>query len=914
MSERVSILFRNQDSIALQTEKGAETLRRACIAATITGTYANTIFGDHLFIPLVEQIGFDAKTQEEQLRQFLYKNFHSLKNTYDDGKSSVIRRMSAETYDRSDNKDVWVRIDDSVSAIAQALKNYCPPGKESRRQNTLFRMCQKSIAGHVKGASKGNAYRSVNKSILLANQHSWRYLEKIIGYGASEYLSTYLDAARKYGELFPKDDKKNNEFAVSYSSPLLIQQRMLCGECIVHVETMNGPLELLEAVEKYWMFFTDMSEKTEDKSIATLFEEVRAKIDCMSAILAYIEFDTDDPNVFTIRIPNHFWKSAPTNAPAAEPADSLRILSSEQAMTIAKTPRMCLDHASDLMVRYCEIKKNLIYDIISTVENGHSVLISGDAGWGKSSALIMAYLRMVDSASGLIPFMVNTSALAKQNDEPTSSIPLAYGNYIDIRKDDNVVLFIDSVDEYFPSDSIHLANTLMSLAPFRLVISGRTKISKNLKEWLDVHIIEIVPETDSYVSDLIDSYSHRGQENLKQFLSDAKIYNPMMIAMSARYANPTGGIGVWNLFSQTVERMVLERLDGIRQDNKDISVDDVIKILEEYAWTDYRDDSATEDRIDHVSEILDIDRPFVSRSVMSFTDAEGHLLHSMIRDYLVSEWVFRQASKHCVRNDLYDKLLGSGVQRMIGYRLSTDQRGMITLIEWYKTEITRNHNDDREDLLKAVVMCYLARVVISADTKPNSVRRVRAFFDSCYNNLLNNPECPQMMVVCDTLVQKGRMDVEENYVELLEKNQRFSEICHKTYMTYAGDIDLRDIKGDYSDTPWMDVSNTASMLLRTLASNELRHMFLMRADITLMGQLLEMGYSIDSDILTRICNQNLEAIVDRVKMNPDFVSALNRYKINTIEYFNNLSKKLKELVNLANSRSITRETEKERLK
>ena len=903
MSERVSILFRNQDTIALQTEKGAETLRRTCIASTIIGTYANIIFGDCLFGPLAKQVGFEAKGQEEQLRQFLYKNFYSLKNAYDD-KVTIIRRMSAESYDRSDGKEVLIRIDDSVSAIATALKFYCPPGK-SKKKDTLFRMCQSSIKQYVKGSSAGDAYRSMNASILLANQHSWKYLERYIGSGASAYLSVHMDASRKYSELFPKDFQKNHKFAVSYASPLFIQQKMLEGECIVYVETQYGRMNIIDAVDRYWRLFSSIKETNNDKTITGMLEEVRARINCMGAILAFLVFDIDDPNIFTIRIPDDFNDSKAADASRSVSVDNLRQVSAEQAAMVARSPRMCLAHASDLIHRYCEVKRGIVTSILSSVGEERDVLIGGEAGWGKSSTLILAYLRMASMSSGPVPLLLNTSALRGFTGGPNSSVPIAFGGFVDIREGDDVVLFIDSIDEYFALDSRDLARTLVSLHPHRLVVAGRTNICLHLKEWIDIDMIEIVPDTDSYVSDILDMYSHGNGLKLRRFLDESGIRIPMLIAMSARYVDSAGDADVWRIFSQALDRMVLERLDGIRQDCKEIDANSVFMILEEYAWMDYRDDAASVDRICRVSSVLGMDSVIVSRAVQSFTDSEGRFLHSMIRDYLVSEWVFRQASRRCIRDDLYDKLLGSDVQRMIGHRLSADRRGSMCLIDWYEAEVSRSHCNDKEDLCKAVAMCYLARVVISSDSESNAVRKVYAFFDESYKTLLSNPECPQMMVVCDTLAQKGRMDVEETYVSLLERSQKFASICRNTYMAYAGDIDLQDINGDYDDAPWMSIHNTASMLLRTLSSSEARHMFLIRADVTLMMQLLKSGYCLDHDVLDRIRDLNLESIVNRIKFNNDFTMALKRYGMDVEEYCNILSNRLNEFAIIANSRLAT---------
>ena len=893
-TNKISSLFNSDGRKVTSSIRNRTSKLKSCIISSIVGTYATKIYGDYLFKPLLTDVGFDPENHSDQVRQMLYKNFDTRRNMYDcDGRVYLRNRVDDEVrVVNNASTGELLSIDSPVKKVCDAVKVFCPPAKDDFKSRSVFSVCCNNLKVNFSDSRSGDNYYLSDISILLACQYSLPYIMKIVGIGASEYFENQMTAKTRYLELHP-DAKSLSSF--SYDSPLRMQEDMLNGHISIRVRgPENTTMDLMTAVETLWRSYAENNEIDSetmkswiDVSMDGYVNDVVSRVGCLAAIASTLEFDASDPNLFILKYPD-FRQNKPQPT-SKERLDLLQGLCKKQYRMISKMPRVCLDHLKELHELYCDVNQDTVENIVVHILEHRDVIISADAGWGKSSTLLLTYMMMAESENGPIPFLLNTSRLGTDVEASGDaiSVPLSLSNSVTLHENDDVVLFIDSIDEFFRPDAIELRKILEQLSDHTLILAGRTQISDNLCEWIDLERIKILPGPTDYITAMIEKYCGDNSERLREFVVSNDLRNPMMIALACRYVEPYGGVVLWTLYDGAARRMILEKLEGIRRVCPDADEDMISSILEEYAWLHYHDFSTPTSYNRKIAETLNVDTKAVNRTISSFTDQDGRFMHATLQDYFVSRWVFRQASLKSSRPDLYTKLLGTDVQRMIGSRLSIDESASKSLIAWYEHEIGSKDSRGMNDIQEAIVLCYLARILIAGHPDTEPVRKLDRMFRSMVDSNSYPLECPQMMVLCDALTQKGDMQIERQYVELLKNSPLFGMICRKTYLSYSGDIDLKDVNENYSDVQWCGTRNLLTMFVRVLESKELRYKFLTRPDMVILTQIIENNYDVDPNLLNRIL-KNLDDLMEELMANLGFVSALDDSEVKREVYWSGL--------------------------
>ena len=928
-ANKISGLFKSNGRNVLSNISVSSEKLGVCIASTIVGTYANRYYAEYFFKPLKEFYGFDKNAHEVQVRQLLLANYNINETIFDKPPSSVyIRSLHGQRIEM--DEATRMSIDSPAVEICKNIKRYCP-AKDNRNSGkySVFRVCQRCMQKHFPSCGKGSLFATANWAIMLANQHSLAFLTEVLGNGPDDYFLHKMDACERFSSLFPNFDRHRADGAghpksPEYQAPLALQKYAIEGRCRIMVSTPDGEQDLESLVEDNWVRFTNGDDRNAQVPLETevgddsdsgkvwiRLEQVQARVDCMCEILSHMKIDDDNPDLFTIVLEQ---KMGPDSPAAKVRSEDLSMICQRQRAALNRLPRICIRSIGDLGKYYCEVREGLMNDLLSQVHSGHNILISGGPGWGKSSTLYMLYNILADDTTSPVPLIIDTQRLrsASQGDDRKVTIPLFTGGETTIDEGEQVILLIDSVDEYFTSDATGFIRYLNMLCFHQLVVAGRQTISDNISDLFPFWRIVVSGSPDEYRDRMVEAYSAKNIKSLKEILRRYAIDNPMIIALACSYDGPIDAMDEWSLFKKAFRRMILVRMVTIRADQYEVNLDDVLSIMCEYAWICYHEPLIPQNVSQMISKSVGLNQDLVIRAIASLTESNGKFIHEAIGEYLVSEWVFRQASNMALRYDFLDKMLGTEIQRMIGSRISHDEALSNQLIRWYEKMIDLANVSERSELKTAIVMCYLARILIASGDSGNASRKVYAKFDALFDSLIHSPETPLMMVVCDTLIQTGRMDVESEYVRLLRENNCFARIVRLAYLSYAGDLEITNIGSSYCDMLWLDVRNSIKLMLRVISSDDLRYRYLCRSDIVIVDQILEAGYHADKAVLEKVANLNAEEVAKHIFDSVDFRTKLKTFDIKDACFFDDVVLSVNHLRSTAIAR--VAEFERERSK
>ncbi|TQS84245.1 hypothetical protein A3207_09120 [Candidatus Methanomassiliicoccus intestinalis] len=541
---------------------------------------------------------------------------------------------------------------------------------------------------------------------------------------------------------------------------------------------------------------------------------------------------------------------------------------------------------------------------------GKNIKITGNSGIGKSTLLKYSYLHhaneyLDDPLCCVAPLFITPSLYnIHEGDQKNLIDQLCMKclnkslhpclNYINL----DISIYIDSLDEY----SLYLTTLdacLEYLSKFHSVILtcrsdnvGKITYPKKIngKE------LDLIDITEAQRSEIIDKYKATYGLNtglttqFKNFLSDNNIYNPFLISAIAKLVQDgvtltNGNIG--QIYSQIADERIKSISADIQNDmrNKGMRVpcdfDNTCReIVQSACWEVYRNKIVStttdikskalitklENKYNGIDEetIRNILKSFILLgSDISIRPVEP--IHMLYIEYFTADWIVseilndgKEFKKH------FGKLaIGSQVQRFMGdifKNFSDEDRKKA--YEWYLKQYTKykhkyelNHELDEYSQRMTHALYYIPRLIKNTyNDKLNTI--IEKFLIDELNYYKNSNMYLEMIPIYIWLVQSGDINAELEYYDNILYNEEFNKLNRGCYLVYQGDLSadmlFKNIgkEDNINLLRWGKTFN--SFMEHFYISNEDRHKFLRRIDLTILKTFVDAGYIIDSGMISKI--------------------------------------------------------------
>lgn len=517
-------------------------------------------------------------------------------------------------------------------------------------------------------------------------------------------------------------------------------------------------------------------------------------------------------------------------------------------------------------------------NIYKAISSDHSVLVYGEAGYGKTTILAKCFLQHVELYSTSpgydIPIFLSlrnkgsdyhfdveqfiNEELATTSDTSLNHAPYPYLDISNIRTRFYCDGF-DEIAEKLSLDDLERIN-LSSIFSRPLLLTCRQQFAgRYLKELSFADKFGIRIHIDSWNIDTaqkyIENYSQKGgiteevkndifnsldgNDSLKEVL-DCPLLITMFLCYIRRIRGSISTISVVNLFKTWIEDLAIrERGKSIHQQ---VDVDKIVAIWEHAAWKIYSHKligQSTALRIDDLIKSLEIKFPECQSLITpewfgSLFDCNNDCIMGTFHEQFMEFLVAQVLIKACInKEEPYPDFL----KFVIRPEINRYFRGI-----WLES-----NENNKDCVFGALNEQYKDNLGVDSQAAVSS--RVHAIYHIARLEASNRDECIDKAFALEThisvklslyfgAIKIGRLDREEEFYNLLSSDDQYNTANRGYHLAYYSDA-IMSGQLPFEDDASSNWTGTLKAFERHFLSDDLGHYYLRRIDLVTMRQLIE---------------------------------------------------------------------------
>jgi hypothetical protein len=578
-----------------------------------------------------------------------------------------------------------------------------------------------------------------------------------------------------------------------------------------------------------------------------------------------------------------------------------------------------------------DVKNDVMYYIYSNSIDHKNTQVIGGPGSGKTSVLLLSYLKHVKSMNGdspLYPILVKLP----QHDfnkirTKTDLINELCAIYLKKRphptldcENSEFAIYVDSVDEApVFNDQGELVKTMRKLGDLSdsLALSCR-KDQKNMLLGTSVGgiTLEIDPLDEVRANTMADKYCNLmkkdegSREKIRQVIKEQGINNPLLISLVVSLieadfviSGDKGPLDKGKLYQKLSKRTIQRNLsNSANQSDSQMSETVCVNILRFASWKVHKG-ILLGSNIRSTNLLMSIREKFgldckdgaikeLMKHFITFDNVDATTVHYHLIEYCVAEWIIEQILNENGDEDFLDVMIGSEVQRFMGYILANYSDIQVeNVYSWYVKTYTR-YKEENNAHGQTNILYYIPRLTELRRTEIN--RKIKSFLTTELSYFEGNKDYLKMIPILIWLIQTGDFRSEEKYHKLLNQN-KFARINRGCYMLYLGDYPptskLPDCIKKNDKGEW---NRTFFSLRDHFNSDESRHKYLRRTDLQIIRGFIESKHVINKDIAMEIRKIG-NGLEDGIR-SKDFLDAMRTKERDMDEFIKDITEEYKRLL------------------
>lgn len=572
------------------------------------------------------------------------------------------------------------------------------------------------------------------------------------------------------------------------------------------------------------------------------------------------------------------------------------------------------------------ISSSLDETIFKSLTKQTNILLIGNTGSGKSSALSKAYLNHYNNhvnyrESYSFPLYLQLGTKKSYSFSLQDYFKDAFNEYLNMelypyfneKCIQRYYFYIDSFDELMDQFSTSDLRTIVDSEIFRYphILSCRSNIAKSyLRDPFFSNdftsIIELKEWDDKQILEFITLYYNKWMENKSIPISVIKdkllkkplgsfTSNPLLISLILWIidVSPSYDLDLSFSLDSLFEKVVVElaKREIVHNNKMEINPYVIVEYWGAIAWGLYHA-RITQKRltVSDLSNDKNVSRLNIPENIQlkvlntifyctPFNEING-VIHEQFLEYLVGRYIYNS----CIfRNNSYPYHLEFAVKPEINrfFRLlfisshGDIQNAILSnLFSHYKLCFSKN--DNTSILRRAQIAAHLARMCASDS---EIYRNIKMY------GKLEKENIPSLSLYYG-LVKRGELEIEEELFDKLDNDNSFNSISRGFQLVYNGDRSITVNSIDFTDdlsTAW---DKTYQSLEQHIVSDDKEYYFLRRVDLLVMRSFIETRNSIDGVNLDLI-SSHLESKYDY--QHPDFARKVKKEYERLKSVFDNLN-------------------------